>query len=103
MIPSERTYHYKVELLLSRSHVLKYNNSLKDDIVNWLFAHIGDSKYGFVYKIEEVESASFEQPFLADASFLAIEFVTGLLKLGDTYEVSRGEEQIGSLKIVEIL
>ena len=103
MLSENRKYHFVGELILHKSQVLNAPNRPKDDKVNWLFLKVGERQFSFVYKIENPFEANYEMPFKADLAFTMIEVVENILQLNHTYEVLRGQEPIGIVKLLSWL
>ncbi len=100
MISTDREFHFTGELIIKRSNILNSYKHPKDDKVNWLFMKIGERQFSFIYKIDETREASYDKPFNAKLSFMLIEEVKKLIQLNQTYEVLRGPEPIGDIKII---
>lgn len=98
MFSDSRQYNYTGELTIKKSRVLKPGNLPKDDIVPWLFLKIGDRRFTFSYKIDDLLNASYNKPFRVQISFL-MEEVKNIIKMNHTYEVWRAEEPIGIVEI----
>lgn len=103
MISKDRQYHFIGELTLSRSRVLKENLRPFDDKVNWLFLKDGYHLYSFVYEIENPVLAEYGKSFKAKLSFTTIEAVLNSLYLDHNYEVERGDESIGTVKLLSVI
>lgn len=103
MFTENRKYHFAGELTLKRSHVLDEQSQPKDDKVNWLFLNAGEQQFSFVYKIESPLEAKYEKPFKAELAFTMIEAVIKSIKLHDAYEVLRGQEIIGTIRLINAL
>jgi hypothetical protein len=103
MLTENRKYNFVGELTLNRSHVLDEQSQPKDDKVNWLFLNTGERQFSFVYKIENPLDAKYDKPFKAELAFTMIEAVKEIIQLNHTYEVLRGQENVGTLSIVDIL
>ena len=103
MISVDREFHFTGELTLKRSHMLGVNSLPKDDKTNWLFLKIEERQYSFIYTIDEPINASYHKPFKAKLSFMLIDEVRKLIKLNQTYEVLRGPEPIGDIKLMAAL
>lgn len=100
MLTYNREYHYVGELTIHRSHVLDEKCQPKDDIVNWLFLIIEKYQYSFVYQIEDPFNAKYNNSFKIKIAFTAIDEVNKVIQLNHIYEVFRGEEHIGVIKII---
>ena len=99
MLTENRKYNFVGELTLNRSSVLDTNDQPKDDKVNWLFLNTGERQFSFVYKIENPLEANYEKPFKVDVAFTMIETAKKNIELNCDYEVFRGQESIGSLRL----
>jgi hypothetical protein len=100
-----RIYQYVGALTIRKSHVLQGDTLPKDDILPWLFLAIdkkGERRFTFFYKIEQPEVAFYEKPFNIQMSFI-MDNMERVIELNHTYDVWRGEDSIGKVKIVEIL
>lgn len=101
MLTEKRSYHYIAKINLKRSHVLDKNCMPYEDKVNWLFLKIGEYHFSFIYKINEPLKSKYEEPFVAYISFTMIETVKEIVKLGVFYKILRGQENIGTIELVE--
>jgi hypothetical protein len=99
MLTENRKYDFKGELNLKKSRVLPYGARPKDDKVKWLFIRTGEKQFSFIYKIENPLDANYEKPFKVDIAFTMIEAVKEIIELNCEYEVLRGQESIGILKV----
>ena len=100
MLSTSREFHFLGELFLNRSRVLSEQLDPKDDKVNWLFLELDGHHYSFVYRIREPLMARYGQTFEADLSFTMIDKLSSVVKLGESYDLFRGQEPIGKVKIV---
>ena len=101
----ERTYQYTGLLTIKKSHILKEDTLPKDDIVNWLFLVLdkkGEKRFTFFYKIKEPLESFYEKPFNILLSFM-MDKMEKIIKLGQTYDIWRGEEFVGKIIITELL
>lgn len=98
-----REYHYIGEALLRRSSVKGSSALPKDDIVKWLFMQVDDRQYSFTYEITQPQDALYEQTFELKLSFLKIEAIIPIVRIGHTYKVYRGLEEIGAVQITKKL
>jgi hypothetical protein len=103
MLSDNRKYNFVGELTIHRSRVLDIQCQPKDDKVNWLFLKIGEQQFSFVYKILNPSEAKYDKSFKADLAFTMIETVKNIFKLNQTYEVLRGPESIGIVKLINVL
>jgi hypothetical protein len=103
MLSENRQYHFVGELTLSRSRHLDKQSQPKDDKINWLFLNTGGHQFSFVYKIEKPSEAKYGKPFSAHLAFTMIEAVKDIIQSNQTYEILRGQETIGSVRIVSVL
>lgn len=103
MLTDNRKYHFLGELTLKRSHLLDKRSQPKDDKVVWLFLNIGKQQFSFVYKIKNPSEAKYDKPFEAEIAFTMIEVVIGTVKLHHTYEILRGQDLIGKVKLTSKL
>lgn len=103
MLTENRKYHFAGDLTLTRSRVLDEQIQPKDDKVNWLFLNTGELQLNFVYKIESPLGAKYEKPFKAELAFVMIEAVIKSIKLHHAYEVLRGQEIIGTVRLINML
>jgi len=103
MFSENRKFHFIGELTLKRSRVLDEQYQPKDDTVNWLFLFTKEWHYSFIYKIENPLEAKYGKPFKAEIAFTAIETVAKIIKLNHTYEVLRGQESVGTIKLLSAL
>jgi hypothetical protein len=97
-----RRYQYIGELTIKKSSALKDCALPKDDILPWLFLIIDEKegkRFTFLYKIEQPTEAVFEEPFNIQMAFI-MEKIKKTVQLNQTYNVWRGEEFIGSVKII---
>jgi hypothetical protein len=103
MLTENRKYNFIGELTLKRSRVLENGSRPKDDKVNWLFLNTGERQFSFVYKIDSPLKANYEEPFKVDLSFTMIEVVKDNIELNCEYEILRGQESIGTLKLITVI
>ena len=103
MLTENRKYHFVGELTLKKSHVLDEQDQPKDDKINWLFLNAGKQQFSFVYKIENPLEAEYNKPFKVELSFTMIEDVIKIIELHHIYEVLRGQEIIGIVKLLNLL
>ena len=102
MNTDKRTYQYMGELTIKKSRMLEEDTFPKDDILPWLFLVMdksGERRYTFFYKIEQPASATYENPFNILMSFI-MDGMEKIIELNQMYDVWRGEEFIGQVKIV---
>jgi hypothetical protein len=103
MLTENRKYNFVGELTIKKSCVLPDGARPKDDKVNWLFISTGEQQFSFVYKIENPSEANYEEPFKVDLAFTMIEAVKENIELNCEYEVLRGQEKIGNLKLNTVI
>ena len=103
MLTENRKFHFVGQLTLERSRVLDERCLPKDDEVNWLFLNTGAHRFSFVYKIENPLDAKYKEPFKAELAFTMIEAIKEIIQINRIYEVLRGEEKIGTVKIFNVL
>ncbi len=103
MLTENRRYHFAGELTLKRSHVLDEQSQPKEDKVNWLFLNAGEQQFSFIYKIGNPLEAKYEKPFKAELAFTMIKAVIKSIKLHHAYEVLRGQEIIGTVRLIKAL
>lgn len=101
MLSTDRKFHFIGELNIKRSKLLHPNSNPKDDETNWQFIVLNDARYSFVFKIEESQNAKYNSPFLISLAFTFYEFVENEIKLNYEYIVQRGEEEIGTIRLIE--
>ena len=102
MLSNNRKFHFEVELNIKKSRVLNKHVEPKDDTVNWLFLKVAEKQFSFIYEWNPLQ-AHYNFPFDADISFTAFESVKGLVSLNYMYEILRGQEQIGTLKLIRFI
>jgi hypothetical protein len=102
MLIENRKYHFVGELTLNKSRVLAEQILPRDDKVNWLFLKIGEQQFSFIYKIENLFEANYEKPFKVKLAFTMIETVRNVVELNCIYEVLRGNEMIGKIKLIQL-
>jgi hypothetical protein len=100
MLSENRVFHFIGTLTLNKSHLLGKNYQPRDDKVNWLFLNIEGAQYSFIYKIKKPLEAQYGQPFKAELAFTAIQMVKNIVRLNYPYQVSRGQEIIGTVKLI---
>jgi hypothetical protein len=83
--------------------MLVSNSQPIDDKINWLFLKIGVKQFSFIYKIEDPFTANYRISFNVKLSFMLYEEVKKLIQFNQIYEVLRGTESIGTVKIINIL
>lgn len=105
-----RAYHYIGEITLKNGYTLKQERLPDEGIDPWLFLVLnkkGERRYTFFYKIEQPIGISYEKPFNIQMSFPVEEGgrinMKKVIKLGQTYDVWRVNEPIGSIKIISRL
>lgn len=103
MLTYNREYNYIGELILRKSHILGEFSRPIDDKVNWLFLKSDNRQFSFVYKIEEPLKAEYDTVFRAMLAFTMPEVVGDVVKLNTTYEILRGQESIGSVRLLVAL
>lgn len=105
MDTEKRTYQYEGLLTIKKSRVLTENTLPKDDILPWLFLVMdkkGERRYTFFYRIEQPIEAFYEIPFNIQMSFI-MDGMEKIIKPNQIYDVWRGEEFVGKLKITGVL
>src|SRR5258708_3549784 len=103
MLSENRKYHFIGELVIKRSNrILEEQDHPKDDVVNWFFLNSGEMKLSFVYKIDNASEAIYDKPFKVHLSFTMYERAKDIIKLNHTYEVLRGSEIIGNIRILKL-
>ncbi len=100
MLSYNREFHFVGELIIHRSQILDKECQPKDDIVNWLFLIIEEYQYSFVYKIENPLDAKYNNSFKVKISFTAKDAILKVIRLNHIYEVCRGQESIGTIKLI---
>ncbi len=103
MLSEDRTFQYKAELTLHRSHALGAGSKPVDDEVNWLFLREGENRFSFLYKIENPKEAVYEKSFSVDIAFTLGEEIKSHIQLKKEYQVLRGEEFVGKIKLINAL
>src|SRR6478672_2700981 len=99
MLSENRKFSFLGEINLKRSECLKKDSLPKDDNTNWLFLKNGDKQYSFVYKFLEPLAAKYNIPFKVYLAFTMDE-IENSLGLDRDYEVYRGGESVGSIKLI---
>ncbi len=105
MDTEKRTYQYEGLLILKRSRILKENALPKDDVLSWLFLVMdkkGEKRFTFFYKIEQPMESFYERPFNILLSFI-MDGMEKVIELNRIYDVWRGEEYVGNVKIINKL
>lgn len=103
MLTENRKYNFVGELTLNRSLVLDDLCQPKDDVVNWSFLLIEERLFSFVYKINNPLEAKYGEPFRADLAFTMIEVLKDNLELNRKYQVFRGQENVGTLRLIAFI
>jgi len=103
MLTENRKYHFVGELTLNKSRSLTEQILPKEDKVNWLFLKTGKQQFSFIYKIENLLEASYERPFKVKLAFTMNETARNVVELNYFYEVLRGTEMIGEIKLIQFL
>lgn len=104
MLSENRIYHAIGMLNVSRSRALNNDLRPKDDKQNWLFLDVGHRRFSFVYKIDQPGLAKYNTPFKIILAFtIDYDVVTKFVYQNRAYDVLRGEEDIGSIEILEFL
>jgi hypothetical protein len=99
MILIDREFHFYCEMTLKRSNYLQTNFHPKDDKTNWLFVKVDDRLFSFIYQICNPKVAEYDSPFTAELSFMLFNEVKELIAINQTYDVFRGFEEIGFVRI----
>ncbi len=99
MLTENRKYDYSGLITLNKNHLLSVASRPQDDNVNWLFLQIGERQLSFVYKIIHPLEANYGKPFEIDMAFIWSEVALEILQLEHTYQVLRGQEEIGIVKL----
>lgn len=105
MDTEKRTYQYEGLLTVRKSRILKENALPKEDILPWLFLVMdkkGERRFTFFYKIEHPTESFYEKPFNILMSFI-MDGMEKVIEINQTYDVWRGEEFIGNVKIIRAL
>jgi hypothetical protein len=100
-----RVYHYVGKITLKNRYTLKLERLPDEDIDPWLFLVFdkkGERRCTFFYKIEHHLESFYEKSFNILMSFI-MEGMENVIELYQTYDVWRGEEFIGNIKINEAL
>ena len=103
MNTNNRIYQYIGTLKIKKSSILKNHNMPHEDIVPWLFLVLdnkGERRFTFFYMIEHPETAFYDIPFNIRISFI-MEEIQDFIEFNKIYDVWRGEEFIGQVKIIE--
>lgn len=100
MLSTNRKFNFTAELLMHKSNVPVSPSLPKDDKVNWLFLKIKEHKFSFVYKIQNPEEAKYDELFMADLAFTMDDEVQKFIESNYIYEIFRGQELIGKIKII---
>ena len=103
MLTEDRGYNFVAELTLNKSRVLAEQSQPSDDKVNWLVLNVGERQFSFVYKIEKPLEAEYGRPFRADIAITMIEIAASIVELNHPYEVLRGQEIIGTARLIKPL
>ena len=103
MLTENRKYHFFGELTLNRSHVLDKQCQPKDDKINWLFLNTEEHQFSFVYKIKKPLGAKYGAPFKVELAFTMIETVESIIEINHSYEVLRGQEIIGKIRLIKCI
>ena len=101
MLSTDRKFHFTAELNIKKSKLLKSHISPKDDEVNWMFINLDNIKYSFVYKVENPANAQYNYPFEIKIAFTFYDLVENKLELERLYMVFRGEEEVGTIKLIK--
>ncbi|GHV18921.1 hypothetical protein FACS1894169_15790 [Bacteroidia bacterium] len=105
MYTEKRIYQYKGLLNVKKSCILKEDILPKDDTLPWLFLVMdkkGKRRFTFFYVIEQPTESFYEKPFNILMSFI-MDGMGEIIELYQTYDVWRGEEFIGNVKITKLL
>lgn len=103
MLSTNRQFNYLGELTIKKSKLLADNSKPADDNTNWLFLKDKGHQYSFVYKINEPLLAEFGKPFEIKIAFTMAEEIKEIITFNCDYEVLRGPESLGKLKLIEYL
>ena len=104
MLSVNREFQYLGELVIKKSISINKQSKPKDDQCNWLFLKIGVYTYSFVYTINKPNNATYNKPFLIEMAFtVEEEKIKEIIKIGENYEIYRGQEYIGNVIIINKL
>jgi len=103
MLSTNRKFHFIGELNIKKSKLLKSYVTPKDDEVNWMFINLDNNRYSFVYEIEDPQNAKYNLPFRIKLAFTFYNLIEDKLELDGIYSVLRGEEEIGIIKLIELI
>jgi hypothetical protein len=103
-----RIYHYIGQITLKNDCILKLERLPNEETDPWLFLVFdkkGQKRYSFFYKPEQSVDVFNEKSFNIQISFLVEGRINThqIIKPGQIYDVWRGEEPIGFIKIIASL
>lgn len=101
MIEKNRIYYYQGLLKIKKSPILKHIALPKEDPIAWLAIKVKENLYSFIYRIVDENTAIYNSPFKIDIDFIVGDIIEDKIKTGEEYEVYRGLELVGTLKITE--
>lgn len=95
-----RKYNFVATINLKRGENLGYNKPA-DDVVKWLHIEL-ENKHTVFYEIIEPDKAQYNVEFRAKIAMLE-EDIINELRLNKEYNLYRGPEKIGTLRVEEII
>lgn len=103
MIETEnREYFFIASIVMHKPSNQAYSKP-NDDVVKWFHAKLGDfNMHTCIYKIIDPELASYSVPFNAKISLLDKDIV-GLFTKGMKYKIYRGQEEVGTIELIQVL
>ena len=63
---------------------------------------MGERRFTFFYNIEKPVKANYDEPFCVRMSFI-MDTIKNNIEINQTYEVWRGEEPVGTVKIISFI
>lgn len=101
MITTNKNFQFICTLRIRKSNILNDSTRPAEDKLNWLFIKIYNKKYSFVYRIIDPLNAEYASPFDIEMSLIFPELIHDKIEILKDYEVFRGEENIGIIRIKE--
>ncbi|WP_271782606.1 hypothetical protein [Aquimarina algiphila] len=98
----EHIYQYLAHLNIKKSKAIESNFPFEDK-VNWLFLEKEEKQYSFIYNIKSPKTSLYNSPFEIEVKFLMYDELKNIIELERDYKVYRGEEEIGTIKLLDVI
>ncbi|WP_420553526.1 hypothetical protein [Tenacibaculum aiptasiae] len=98
-----REYNYLGSLKIRRSKLISKEEKPQDDVVKWFSLNVNGINYSFIYDIIEKNEATYDKFFEVRISLINFDLIKREIVLKKSYNVYRGEEMIGEIKLHKVL